>query len=51
MVDFEIDQRNKDRWNYLVGGNYDFSKSFAVQAEVGFGGSREHVIAGAMLRF
>ncbi len=51
VVDYAIDERNKDRWNYLVGGNWDISKSLSLQAEVGFGESRDNVITSMTYRF
>ena len=48
---FRIDQRNKDRWNYLLGFNWDLNKSWSVMAEAGFGGSRENFIGGVTYRF
>ena len=50
-VDFSINQRNKDKWNYLLGFNWDFNANWAVQAEVGFGGSRESFITSATFRY
>ena len=48
---FEIKQRNKDKWNYLIGFNWEMNRRFSVMVEAGFGGSRENVIAGAAYRF
>ncbi len=48
---FRISQRNKDRWNYLLGFNWDLNKSWSVMAEAGFGGSRENFIGGVTYRF
>ncbi len=48
---FHIDQRNKDRWNYLLGFNWYLNKNWSVMAEAGFGGSRENVIGGLTYRF
>jgi len=48
---YRINQRNKDRWNYLLGFNWDLSKKWSVTTEAGFGGSRENFIAGATYRF
>lgn len=48
---FRISQRNKDRWNYLLGFNWDWNKNWSVMAEAGFGGSRENFFAGATYRF
>jgi len=48
---FSISQRNKDRWNYLLGFNWDLNKSWSIMAEAGFGGSRENFIGGVTYRF
>lgn len=36
-VDVEIDQSTAEPWNYLIGGQWDINRSFAVLAEIGFG--------------
>jgi cysteine rich repeat protein len=48
---YRISQRNKDRWNYLLGFNWDLNKRWSVMAEAGFGGSRENFIGGVTYRF
>jgi len=48
---FRISQRNKDRWNALLGFNWEMNKTWSVMAEAGFGGSRENFIAGITYRF
>lgn len=48
---FRITQRNKDRWNYLIGFNWELNKTWSVIAEAGFGGSRENFISGVTYRF
>jgi len=50
-LDFKIDQRNKDKWNYVVGANWDVSKRWSVLIEAGVGGSRENLIAGFTYRW
>jgi len=50
-VDYSLDKKPKDKWNFLVGGQYQLSKSWMFRAEVGFLSSRTHVIAGAQYRF
>jgi hypothetical protein len=51
MLSFRISQRNKDRWNGLLGFNGEMNKVWSVMAEAGFGGSRENLIAGVTYRF
>jgi len=48
---FRISQRNKDRWNALLGFNWEMNKTWSVMAEAGFGGSRENFIGGVTYRF
>lgn len=50
-LSFQISQRNKDRWNYLIGFNWDLSKKWSFNAEAGFGGSRQNFISGVTYRF
>jgi len=50
-LDFRIRQRNKDRWNYVVGANWDVSSHWSVTIEAGVGGSRENLIAGFTYRW
>ena len=48
---YRISQRNKDRWNTLLGFNWDLNKRCSVMVEAGFGGSRENFIGGVTYRF
>ena len=50
-IDYVIRQRNKDRWNYLAGFNWEASKAWSFQAELGFGGSRSNAIASVTYRW
>ena len=50
-LDFKLNQRNKDKWNYVVGANWDVSKRWSVMIEGGVGGSRENLIAGFTYRW
>ena len=50
-LSYRISQRNKDRWNALIGFNWEMNKAWSVTAEAGFGGSRENFIAGLTYRF
>jgi hypothetical protein len=51
VIDYVIRQDNKDRWNYLVGFNWEASDTWYIQAEAGFGGSRSNVIASLTYRW
>lgn len=50
-IDYKINQRNKDKWNFLLGFSWDIDQRWMAQAEVGFGGSREQFISSATYRF
>ncbi len=50
-VQYSMDKRPKDMWNFIVGGQYQFSKHFMVRAEYGFLASREQFITGVQYRF
>ena len=50
-IDFALTQKNEDAWNYVHGFNWDVNRNWALQAEVGFGGSREHLIGSAVYRW
>lgn len=50
-LDFVIRQSNRDRWNYLLGFNWELSRAWSLQAEVGFGGSRENAIVSGTYRW
>jgi len=50
-LDFKLNQRNKDKWNYVVGANWDVSKRWSVMVEAGVGGSRENLMTGFTYRW
>ena len=50
-VQYSLDKRPEDMWNFIVGSQYQINKSWMFRAEVGFLNSRTHVIAGAQYRF
>jgi hypothetical protein len=51
-VDYKIDQRNKDKWAALIGGNWDITRRWSLMAEYhGFTGSRESFIASVGYRY
>jgi len=45
-VDYSIDKRPADLWNFLVGGQYQLNKSWMFRLEVGFLTSRTQLISG-----
>jgi hypothetical protein len=50
-VDYSIDKRPADLWNFLVGGQYQLNKSWMFRLEVGFLTSRTQLISGVQYRF
>ncbi len=50
-VQYSMDKRLKDAWNFIVGGQFQLNKHFMLRGEYGFLGSRNHVIAGLQYRF
>jgi hypothetical protein len=51
-IDYTIDQSNKDRWNALLGFNWDINRHLSWSAEYnGFTGSREALISSISWRF
>lgn len=51
-IDYTIEQANKDKWNLLLGGNWDINKHWSLMGEYnGFIGSRETVILSLTSRF
>ena len=49
-IDFEIDVKNEEHWNFLFGGQWEITKRWQVMAEGGVG-NRRQVILGAFFRF
>ncbi|MEP5568860.1 MAG: hypothetical protein ABJN62_13555 [Halioglobus sp.] len=51
-IDYEVQQKNADRWNAVVGANWDISKRWAWAMEYnGFTGSRDAFITSVNYRF
>ena len=50
-INYQVDQSNKDKWNYLIGFNWAITKKWSVMAEAGFGGSRSNFISSFGYRF
>ena len=50
-VEYSLDKRPKDMWNFTVGSQYQLNKTWMARLEVGFLSSRTHVIAGMQYRF
>jgi hypothetical protein len=50
-VQYSLDKRPKDLWNFLIGTQYQYNKNWMLRCEVGFLSSRTQVIAGLQYRF
>ena len=50
-VQYSLNKRPKDMWNFVLGTQYQINKHFMVRAEAGFLGSRKQFIGGLQYRF
>jgi hypothetical protein len=50
-VQYSLDKTLKNKWNFLVGSQFQLSKHFMFRAEVGFLGSRNQVLGSVQYRF
>ena len=50
-VQYSMDKRPKDPWNFIVGSQYQLNKHWMLRGEVGFLGSRIQYLAGLQWRF
>jgi hypothetical protein len=50
-VQYSMDKRPADMWNFIVGSQYQVNRHFMLRAEVGFLNSRTQVITGFQYRF
>jgi hypothetical protein len=50
-VQYALDKRPKDMWNFIIGTQYQHNKHWMIRGELGFLGSRTQVIAGLQYRF
>jgi hypothetical protein len=50
-VQYSLNKRPKDMWNFIVGTQYQINKHFMVRAEFGFLNSRTQFIGGLQYRF
>jgi hypothetical protein len=48
---YQIHEVNTDKWNYIVGGNFQMNEHWSIQAQIGFGGSRDQYTLGGTLRW
>jgi len=50
-VQYNLNKRPKDMWNFIVGSQYQINKHFMIRAEFGFLASRTQFIGGLQYRF
>lgn len=50
-VQYSLDKRQANLWNFLVGTQYQYNKNWMIRAEVGFLGSRTQILTGLQYRF
>ena len=50
-VQYSLDKKQTDLWNFVIGGQYQPNKHLMLRAEVGFLSSRTQVLAGIQYRF
>jgi hypothetical protein len=50
-VQYSLNKRPKDMWNFIVGSQYQINKHFMIRAECGFLASRTQFIGGLQYRF
>lgn len=50
-VDYAIDKRPKDMWNFIVGGQFQYNKHWMLRGEYGFLSSRQQLLVGLQYRF
>lgn len=50
-VQYSLEKNLKDKWNFIVGSQFQINKHFMLRAEVGFLGSRTQGMGGIQYRF
>ena len=50
-VQYKMDKRVKDMWNFIVGAQFQLNKHWMIRGEVGFLGSRQQWLGGFQYRF
>lgn len=50
-VQYSMDKRPKDKWNFIVGGQFQINKHFMLRGEYGFLTSRRQFLVGMQYRF
>ena len=50
-IQYSLEKRQKNAWNFIVGSQYQFNRSLMIRAEYGFLGARQQLIVGVQYRF
>lgn len=50
-VQYSLEKNLKDKWNFIVGSQFQLNKHFMLRAEYGFLGSRQQFLGGVQYRF
>jgi hypothetical protein len=50
-VQYSLDKNLKDKWNFIIGSQYQLNKHWMLRAEYGFLGSRTQFMGGLQYRF
>lgn len=50
-VQYSLDKTLKNKWNFIVGTQFQINRHFMIRAEYGFLGSRQQFIGGLQYRF
>ncbi|MBR8538302.1 hypothetical protein KDU71_22215 [Carboxylicivirga sediminis] len=50
-VEYNLDKRPENMWNFIVGSQFQYNKNMMVRAEMGFLGARTQLIVGLQYRF
>jgi len=50
-VQYSLEKNLKDKWNFIVGSQYQLNRHFMIRAEFGFLASRQQFIGGLQYRF
>jgi hypothetical protein len=50
-VQYSLNKQPKQKWNFIIGGQYQYNKHWMLRGEYGFLGSRRHFFAGLQYRF
>jgi hypothetical protein len=50
-VQYSLDKSLKNKWNFIIGSQFQINRHLMIRAEYGFLGSRQQFLAGLQNRF